>query len=116
RTVSVPRPCRAPARPLSRPASLFCAQNAGTTGPYQTVTLTNGGTATLTIKSIALAGTNSKDFVLSNKCGNSLAVNSSCNIGVAFRPKAVGTRTAAVSITDNAPGSPQQISLSGNGM
>ena len=76
---------------------------------------TNGGTATLTIKSIALAGTNNKDFVLSNKCGSSLAVNSSCNIDVAFKPKAVGTRTAAVSITDNAPGSPQQISLSGNG-
>ena len=115
-TVSLTGAGTAPALTVSRASLLFGSQKVGTTGPYQTVTLTNGGTATLTLKSIALAGTNSKDFVLSNKCGNSLAVNSSCNIGVAFRPKAVGTRTAAVSITDNAPGSPQQISLSGNGM
>jgi len=114
-TVSLTGAGTAPALTVSRASLLFGSQKVGTTGPYQTVTLTNGGTATLTIKSIALAGANSKDFVLSNKCGNSLAVNSSCNIGVAFRPKAVGTRTAAVSITDNAPGSPQQISLSGNG-
>src|SRR5208337_657185 len=38
-----------------------------------------------------------------------------CTISVTFKPSASGSRTASVSITDNASGSPQTVSLSGTG-
>src|SRR5437879_949793 len=52
--------------PVSFPTTtLFrSAQRLSTTSPAQTVTLTNSGTATLSITSIALAGSNPGDFAI----------------------------------------------------
>jgi hypothetical protein len=69
----------------------------------------------LNIASITITGTNGGDFVQTNNCGSSLQAGASCTLNVAFTPKATGTRTAALSITDNAGGSPQQVSLKGSG-
>lgn len=44
---------------------------------------------------------------------DALAVNASCQVSVTFTPTAQGTRNAALSISDNAPGSPQTVSLTG---
>jgi len=85
----------------------------------QSLTLSNTGNATLSIDSLALTGTNANDFAQSNTCGSSLATsgnNSSCTIVVIFTPSLAGAESAAVSITDNASGSPQTVSLSGTGM
>src|SRR5262249_15854590 len=65
----------------------------------------------LTISNIALTGTNSADFAQTNNCPASLAVNASCTINVTFTPSATGSRTAAVTLTDNAANSPQTIAL-----
>jgi FG-GAP-like repeat/Abnormal spindle-like microcephaly-assoc'd, ASPM-SPD-2-Hydin/Divergent InlB B-repeat domain len=98
------------------PASLtFATQAIGTTSPTKTVTLKNTGTASLTITAIAITGTNSGDFAQTHTCGSSLAAGSSCTFKVTFKPAASGTRRAALSITDNAAGSPQQVSLGGIG-
>ena len=43
----------------------------------------------------------------------SLLPGNHCQITVAFSPAGSGTRTAAVSITDNVPTSPQMIPLTG---
>jgi|GEM_PF-885360 len=105
----------APAVTLS-PASLtFNSQTVGTRSAAQAVTLTNSGSATLTITSIAVSGANGSDFAQTNNCGTSLAANASCSINVTFTPTAAGTRTASVSVTDNAAGSPQNVPLSGTG-
>jgi hypothetical protein len=93
----------------------FGSVNVGSTSPPQTVTLTNTGSATLTISSIAITGTNTGDFAQSNACGSSLAGGASCSIQVTFTPLAVGSRSATLSVTDNASGSPQTVSLSGTG-
>jgi hypothetical protein len=80
-----------------------------------TVTLTNASTTTMTISGIAIAGANAGDFAQTHTCGSSLAAGASCSISVTFNPAAAGTRTAALNISDNAPGSPQQVALSGVG-
>jgi hypothetical protein len=81
----------------------------------QTVTLTNVGTATLNITSIAVTGTSPGDFAESNNCGNSLAIDASCSINVTFTPTALGTRSASITLTDDAPNSPQTVNLNGTG-
>jgi hypothetical protein len=99
----------------SNPSSLNfpTPQLIGTNSSPQVTTLTNTGDATLTITSIAISGTNASDFTQTNNCGSTLAVNATCQISVTFSPTGGGTRTANVQITDNAPGSPQTVALTG---
>nr|HEV7952599.1 choice-of-anchor D domain-containing protein [Candidatus Acidoferrales bacterium] len=80
----------------------------------QGFTLTNSGTGTVHISSIAPAGPNPGDFSQTNTCGATVAVSANCVITVTFKPQAVGTRTANVTIVDDAPSSPQTIGLSGS--
>jgi FG-GAP-like repeat/Abnormal spindle-like microcephaly-assoc'd, ASPM-SPD-2-Hydin len=96
------------------PGSLSFAQQAiGSTSTAQTVVLTNSGSATLTISSTAITGADAGNYAESSSCGASLAVNASCQVSVTFAPTAEGTRNAVLSISDNAPGSPQTVSLAG---
>jgi trimeric autotransporter adhesin len=78
-------------------------------------TLTNSGNLPLTITSIEITGANSTDFGQTNNCPSSLPPNVSCKISVTFTPLATGNRSAVVSVTDNAPGSPQSAPLTGVG-
>jgi phosphatidylethanolamine-binding protein (PEBP) family uncharacterized protein len=96
------------------PASLtFASQPVNTTSAAQTVVLSNTGTATLSIVTIAVTGVNSTEFTQSNNCGASVAVGANCAINVTFSPTAAGTRLAAVVVADNAASSPQSVALSG---
>jgi len=96
---------------LSDTSLKFGVQLVGTTSAAQTATLTNTGTTTLTISSIAASG----DFLAENNCGSSLPAGASCTIRVAFNPTDKGDRTGAVTITDDAADSPQIIALTGTG-
>src|SRR5581483_4166005 len=80
------------------------------------ITLTNTGGMALTISSIAVSGANSSEFVQTNSCGTSLAAGANCTINVAFTASATGTRTATLSVTDDAAGSPQSVTLTGAGV
>jgi hypothetical protein len=84
----------------------------GVSSSAQTITLTNAGTATLNISSIAA----SSDFSQTNTCGATLAINATCQIAVVFTPTAIGPRTGTLTLSDNATGSPQSIALSGTGV
>ena len=101
---------------LAASSLTFASQLVGTTSGAQQVTLQNVGNQALSITSISLTGAESGDFGLSQNCGSSLAANASCQISVTFTPTARGTRTAAVSLVDSGPDSPQSISLSGTGI
>ena len=108
----------APAVSLNPSSLAFGSQPVGTTSGAQTVTLTNAGSAALTINSIGLGGTSPGDFAQTNACPlnpSTLAAGSSCTIGVTFSPAASGSRSATVTITDNATGSPHTVGLSGTG-
>jgi len=101
---------------LSSTSLTFGAAGIGATSPAQFVTLTNVGTATMTISSIAITGANAGDFAQTHTCGSSLAVGGAgCSIRVTFKPTASGTRTATLNVTDSAAGSPQRVSLAGFG-
>jgi hypothetical protein len=98
------------------PTSLsFPGTVVGTASSPLSVTLTNTGTATLNIKSIAITQPNATDFTQTNNCGSSLASGANCTINVSFTPTAIGSRSANLSVTDNAPGNPQRVPLSGTG-
>jgi len=75
------------------------------------VTLTNSGTASMSITQIAVSG----DFSETNTCGTSLTAGSSCPISVVFTPTTTGSLTGTVAISDSAPGSPQTATLAGVG-
>ena len=98
------------------PTSLgFGGQNTGTSSVAQTIVLRNTGSATLTVGSIAITGVNASAFGQTNTCGTTLAANASCLISVTFTPQMAGALTAAITVTDNASGSPQTAALSGTG-
>ena len=69
-----------------------------------------------TITSITITGANTGDFSQTNTCGTSVGAGASCTITLKFVPKAIGGRSASVSISDSSPDSPQQVSLSGSGV
>jgi hypothetical protein len=118
--VSKISPVSATAVSLTPAAMNFSAQVVGTTSALQDLHVLNVGNLPLTINSISITGTNSGDFALQpygNPCGIGTPLNGAgeCDVGVTFTPTAQGVRTATVTITDNAPDSPQTIALSGPG-
>jgi hypothetical protein len=94
----------------------FGSQPVGITSAAQTITLSNNGSRALSISGLSVGGANSGDFAeIADACGSSLEASSTCTIGVTFTPSSAGQRTAALSVTDNASGSPQTTSFTGTG-
>jgi FtsP/CotA-like multicopper oxidase with cupredoxin domain len=73
------------------------------------VTLSNPGTAPLTINGISASGR----FSQTNNCGASLAIGATCTINVTFSSNTAGTFTGTLTVRDSAPGTPQTATLSG---
>jgi hypothetical protein len=101
---------------LSPPNLNFGNETVGIPSVPQVSTLTNTGNIALTVTSTAITGANSSDFGAKSTCPTSLGPGSSCSITATFTPSATGTRTAALTITDNAAGSPQALSFTGIGV
>jgi len=101
---------------LSSTALSFGNQLVGTTSSPQTVTLTNTGNLTLTISKLSFTPTGQISFSQTNTCGGTVAAGASCGVTFIFTPAATGAKSAIVSMTDNAPGSPQTVSLTGAGV
>jgi len=102
----------APVVALSPTLLAFGPQNVGQTTTAKPLTLSNTGNAALTLTSIAASG----DFAQTNNCGASLAASASCTISVTFTPTASGSRTGAITVIDNATGSPHTVALTGTGI
>jgi len=84
----------------------------GVSSPAQTVTVTNASSHTVSFTGVTFSG----DYAGTNTCTGTLNPGLSCKITVIFTPKAAGTRSGAVTLKDNSPGSPTQvISLTGVG-
>jgi hypothetical protein len=105
----------APIASLSPSSLTFASQTVGATSAAQTVTLSNTGNAALSISSITLNSVNSSDFAQTNNCTSGVAAGAKCTISVTFKTTATGSRNAAITITDNASGSPQSVGLMGTG-
>jgi len=84
----------------------------GLTSPSQTVTVTNVGGHPVDFTSIASSG----DYAQTHTCPTTMTAGTSCTITITFTPAKTGTRSGAVILKDNSPGSPTQtITLSGTG-
>jgi hypothetical protein len=111
-----PPPPPVPAVSLLPTSLTFSPQNTGTTSAPQPVTLVNLGNASLSISGIAIGGANAGDFAQTNNCGSSVLPGANCGFSVTFTPSAGGSRSASLTIADNASGSPQGVNLSGTGV
>ena len=101
------------------PSALSFNQPVATVSTAQTVTVSNSGTAPLLLGSLSLGGAQAADFQFAagSTCaaGGSVAASSSCSVRIAFAPAAAGARSASLSITHNAGGSPASVALDGTG-
>lgn len=102
----------APLVQLSVTSLAFGNEAVGQTSKTKVVTIKNTGAATLKFTNIATSG----DFTLvGNFCGGQIGIGGSCSVTVSFAPTQTGARTGTLTFTDNAPNSPQTVSLSGTG-
>jgi hypothetical protein len=87
------------------------------TGPY-TAYLTNTGTKAVKITSIRLVAVSGPfgSYSQTNNCGITLKAGASCTFNVTFTVNDIGDQVSAVSVTDNAPNSPQMLYLYGDGV
>lgn len=101
----------APYAALTPSALTFPSVPVGRPSAAQNVTLSNAGNASLSIGNIQATG----DFNQTNNCPASLGAGAVCTISVVFTPSVEGSRGGSLSVTDNAQGSPQTLSLTGTG-
>lgn len=105
-----------PAIMISPSSVSFPATTQGSTNGPTSVTITNSGTGTLNIASVAFGGSNPADFTDTNGCnGAALMANATCTISLTFAPAgtASGQLSETLTLTDNAPNSPQVVNVSG---
>jgi hypothetical protein len=90
----------------------FGSVQVGSTGSTQ-ITLTNGGTASVSIAQATASGTG---FSVSGlPAGSTIAAGQSASFTAQFSPTSSGNASGSVSISSNAPNSPLTIALSGTG-
>ncbi|MGH9018923.1 MAG: virginiamycin B lyase family protein, partial [Acidimicrobiales bacterium] len=101
------------------PASLdFGTEELGATSTARAVTITNITHDPIKVNAVAVTGPAPGDYsVTSDLCsGASLGAGATCTAQVAFTPSAEGVRPATLSVSDTAPGSPQELVVTGRGV
>jgi Abnormal spindle-like microcephaly-assoc'd, ASPM-SPD-2-Hydin len=101
-----------PAVAFSVPSISFGDQFIGTVSAVQVITLSNTGSAGLHIVGIATA----VPFSQTSTCTSSLPAGAQCTINVTFSPDNESDFNGNVSITDDAKGTPQTVTLTGTGV
>src|SRR3954463_13806926 len=99
-------------------ALTFGSQPATTIGDPHSVVLSNtAGDIALKVRSVRIVGSSTDDFIkTTDACDQgTVAPNQSCAVNVRFAPTTTGARSAVLRFTDNAPGSPHDVALSGTG-
>ena len=89
----------------------FGNQTDGTTSSARSVTVSNTGSATATISSIA-AGSG---FGETNSCGSSIAAGGSCTVAVTFSPTSAGSYSANLTVSSSATNGTLTVALTGTG-
>jgi 6-phosphogluconolactonase (cycloisomerase 2 family) len=91
----------------------FGTATQGTSTPMN-VTVKNAGTATLHISSVVLGGANGNEFSFSDPtCNSAIPVGGTCTIALTFMPSGAGAHAASLTLTDDAPDSPQILTIKG---
>ncbi len=102
----------APAMTLTPATLSFAAQAVGTASGAITVTVTNSGSAALTVSLVVASG----DFSESDTCrAGPIAVGGTCSVQVVFAPVATGARAGVLTVYGNVAGGQATASLMGSG-
>jgi hypothetical protein len=96
---------------FSPPELNFPVQLVFTSSAQKEVRLTNTGRGFLEISARRVSG----PFGMSTDCTDVVSPGASCTIKVRFEPTTKGLQEGSIVIIDNAPGSPQKVSLFGTG-
>ncbi|HEX4920152.1 MAG TPA: choice-of-anchor D domain-containing protein, partial [Candidatus Bathyarchaeia archaeon] len=96
---------------VSQSAVFFPNQLVATKSSEQTLTFTAGAVA---VQNLHIQATG--DFAQTNGCSTDLPPYGTCKIQVTFTPSVVGARNGSITITDDAPNSPQTVSFAGTGL
>ena len=83
----------------------------GHTSGVRNVRVMNNGNSPLEIMAVSAP----QNYHIVNNCGSALAARAYCNLKISFSPTSPGTVPGVLSLSDNAPGGRQNISLSGLG-
>jgi hypothetical protein len=97
---------------LSATSITFPPQTVGTKSAAHKVSLSNTGSGTLTINSIA---TSPQFFTKTTSCGKTLQPKASCTISVFFDPTLQGILVGSLSIQDDGLNGQHTVALSGTG-
>jgi hypothetical protein len=97
----------------ANPASVSFGSVAVGSDGLQSITLTNSGTASITISSAEASGTGFAIAGLSTPM--SVGAGQSVRFSASFTPTSAGNASGNISIASDAPGSPMLIALSGTG-
>jgi hypothetical protein len=94
----------------------FPATTQGLSSTPITVAITNTGTTSMHISNISAAGNSPADFSNSvASCSTAtIAANASCTVTVTFSPVFSGPRSETLTVTDDAPNSPQVLNIFAN--
>jgi Beta-propeller repeat/Abnormal spindle-like microcephaly-assoc'd, ASPM-SPD-2-Hydin len=105
-------PNSAPAFTLTEANLDFGNQGVGTNAPM-TVLVGNAGASPLKVSNIVLTGINSAEFSESDACGASVPGGGACAVTVVFSPATLGSKTALITFSDDAAGSPHSMNVLG---
>lgn len=105
-----------PAIAVAPSADLGAAQVGGAAAGA-VVTIANPGDHGLRVTGLTVAGAAAGDFAADGCIGAPIPAGGSCDVALAFAPRAAGTRAATLEIASDAPGAPvTTVALSGTGI
>ena len=112
------QPIVGPVATLTPGNPVFGSSTVGIAAPTQSLMLSSTGDQALSVNAVSLTGLNAGDFSQIDNCNapTVLKPTTSCLITVTFTPTASGSRLGQFTVTDNAPGSPQSVPLTGSGL
>src|SRR5208282_5252771 len=104
-----------PSASLSATSLSFGSLQTGISSMPQTITLTSNGGEALSVTSISLGGSDPSQFTESDTCQSPAVLQPTkfCSISITFAPTNTDSQQATLTISDNAPSSPQSVQLSG---
>jgi hypothetical protein len=110
------QPSSGPAVKMTPTSVNFPVTTQGLSSTAISVTITNSGAAPLHISGISAGGASPADFANTfNACSTTtIAANASCSVSVTFAPIFSGARSETLFVSDDAPNSPQSVSVFAN--
>ncbi|HET9136235.1 MAG TPA: choice-of-anchor D domain-containing protein, partial [Candidatus Kapabacteria bacterium] len=83
----------------------------------QTIVITNTGAAPLTLSNFAITGANASDFTfVSGNTNTSVDPSKTQSVVIKFMPTTIGSKTATLQFSHNAPSGQQTVTLTGKGI